>query len=116
MKESIKDLPNHDYDSSLPTCWILEGLVMYLSKNEVIKLLTELTSLSAKGSYIILHYINNGMSIGNASDIGHMAELLKEKGWSNEKIVKFGSDEFNYGRFQGSEPIENWGFAFYTLE
>lgn len=39
MKESIKDLPNHNYDASLPTFWLLEGLVMYLGKLEVIKLL-----------------------------------------------------------------------------
>jgi len=35
MTETIKDLPNHGYDKSLPTCWILEGLVMYLKKPEV---------------------------------------------------------------------------------
>lgn len=29
-KESTKDLPKHGFDASLPTCWILEGLVMYL--------------------------------------------------------------------------------------
>ena len=58
-KESIKDLPNHGYQSTLPTCWILEGLVMYLKQTEVLKMLEELTGLSPKGSYIILNFAIN---------------------------------------------------------
>merc|ERR1711920_218238 len=86
MKESTKDLPNHGYDASLPTCWILEGLVMYMQKPEVIQLLTELTGLSAKGSYIILNFFNGG---GGAGTLDYMGSLLKEKGWSNEQIFTY---------------------------
>lgn len=30
MKESTKDLPQHGVDQKVKTCWVLEGLVMYL--------------------------------------------------------------------------------------
>merc|ERR1712226_619462 len=56
-KESTKDMPKHGFDPSLPTCWILEGLVMYLKQEEVTALLEEMTGLSAKGSYLILNYL-----------------------------------------------------------
>lgn len=31
-KESTKDLPTHGFSQEVPTCWILEGLIMYLTK------------------------------------------------------------------------------------
>jgi methyltransferase (TIGR00027 family) len=30
-KETVKDLPKHGYDNSVPTFWLLEGLIMYLT-------------------------------------------------------------------------------------
>ena len=72
-KESTKDLPSHGFDPSLPTCWILEGLVMYLPVDAVKALLDEITDLSANGSYMILNYMNGP---GSPADIGHMSERL----------------------------------------
>ena len=116
MEESTKDLPTHGYDQSLPTCWILEGLVMYMKKPEVIQLLTELTGLSAKGSFLILNFLN-GPQENNASNIDYMGELLKEKGWSNEQIITLGEANFNFGRFpEGKDPVSAMGFAFYDFE
>ena len=31
-KESVKDLPSKGFDAKIPTFWLLEGVVMYLSK------------------------------------------------------------------------------------
>ena len=113
-KESTKDLPTHGYDASLPTCWILEGLVMYLKKDEVVKLLEEITGLSVKGSYMILNYLNSPTIA--ASNIDYMSELLKQKGWTEEKVTCFGDANFNFGRFpKDREPVEAMGFAFYKL-
>ena len=113
-KESTKDLPTHGYDASLPTCWILEGLVMYLKKDDVVKLLEEITGLSVKGSYMILNYLNS--PIGDASNIDHMSELLKQKGWTEEKVTCFGNADFNFGRFPADkEPVTAMGFGFYKL-
>lgn len=53
-KESVKDLPKHGVDQSIPTCWILEGLIMYLEPTVVEKMLEEINELSSKNSYIII--------------------------------------------------------------
>ena len=114
MKESTKDLPNHGYDASLPTCWILEGLVMYMKKPEIIQLLTELSGLSAKGSFVILNFLNGPE--GSPANIDYMGALLKEKGWSNEQIFTYGEPNFSFGRFpEGKEPVTAMGFGFYDL-
>ena len=55
-KESTKDLPKHGFDQEIPTCWILEGLVMYLKKEDNVKLMDEMSELSAVGSYIIVNF------------------------------------------------------------
>ena len=73
-KESTKDMPNHGFDPSLPTCWILEGLVMYLENAEVKTLLNEITGLSAKGSYLILDYFNQPAEEPKKSKV--MSEIL----------------------------------------
>lgn len=114
-KESTKDMPNHGFDPSLPTCWILEGLVMYLKKEEVKKLLEEMTGLSAKGSYCILNFLD-GPAEGPAN-VSDMGEVLKGKGWSNEKIFFYGEKDFNYGRFPEGYPTSvNMGFSMYDFE
>ena len=115
-KESIKDMPSHGYDYRLPTCWILEGLVMYLSQSDVVKMLEEMTIFSPKGSHIILNYSNTPQGVASGGALDYMDNFLKEKGWTNEKVLKFGDDEFNYGRFFLDEPTELMGFAFYSLK
>ena len=44
-----------------------------------------------------------------------MDAFLKEKGWTNEKVLKYGDDEFNYGRFFLDKPTGKMGFAIYNL-
>ena len=110
-KESTKDLPNHSYDASLPTCWILEGLVMYLTKDAVQQLLEEITGLSAKGSYMILNFLNGPE--GGPANIADMEKVLVEKGWTAEKQLCFGEADFNFGRFPADkEPVTAMGFGF----
>ena len=117
-KESTKDLPTHGFNHALPTCWILEGLVMYLQAAEVTALLNEISDLSASGSFLIVNYVNNPAMKDpyTPSDIKGMSPVLKEKGWANEKCLYFGQEDFNFGRFpEGikATAMENFGFAFY---
>lgn len=42
------------FDPEVPTCWLLEGLVMYLSPVAVEKLLKEMHALSAPGSRLLV--------------------------------------------------------------
>ena len=83
-KESTKDLPNHSYDASLPTCWILEGLVMYLTKDAVQQLLEEITGLSAKGSYMILNFLNGPE--GGPANIADMEMIACSSGPNVSKL------------------------------
>lgn len=111
-KESTADLPSKgsDFDKSLPTCWILEGLIMYLGEDDNIKLLTELSELSAKDSYVILNYLGYMPATNPDSHDKLMAEL----GWEKQKRLVFGDPEFNYGKFPPNmAPCTNYGFSFY---
>jgi methyltransferase (TIGR00027 family) len=41
------------HDPSLPTCWLVEGLLQYLPEPDVARLLDRVTSLSAPGSHLV---------------------------------------------------------------
>merc|ERR1712062_12487 len=78
-KETIKDLPSKgsEFDKKEPTCWILEGLIMYLSVEDNITLLTEISELSASGSLMILNFLaDKAQCDPDAHD-----KLMEKKGW-----------------------------------
>jgi len=63
------------FDSSVPTVWLLEGLLMYLSMDDTIALMQNIKYLSAPGS-VVFHdavserYIDQGIVVGGAPFIG----------------------------------------------
>lgn len=105
-KESVKDLPKHGFDSAIPTCWILEGLIMYLTKESIESLLNELSDLSPNGSYLILNFLKQD---GDE----YISALLEEKGWKHEKTLFYGDKDFDYGRFPEGCKTTTLGFAFW---
>ena len=105
-KESVKNLPEHGFDSSQPTCWILEGLIMYLQKDAIESLLTELADLSPSGSYLILNVVKQD---GDE----YITTELDEKGWKHEKTLFYGDVDFNYGRFPKGNKTTTMGFTFW---
>jgi len=44
------------HDASLGTCWIWEGVVMYLTRDAMLATLRQLSSRTAKGSVLIINY------------------------------------------------------------
>ena len=74
----MKDLPNHGFESSLSTCWILEGLIMYHTES----LLKEVSDLASNGSYLILNFIKQD---GDE----YISAVLKENGWKQDSVVFF---------------------------
>ena len=58
-KETVKDLPTHGYDKSVPTFWLLEGLVMYLTPEVISDIIKQITELSGPGHCIMVNYINS---------------------------------------------------------
>ena len=109
-KESTKDLPNHRFNQDVPTCWILEGLVMYLKKEDNEKLMEELSALSAPGSYAILNF----MAANPACKPDELDAVITAQGWTKEETTYFGDKDFNYGRYpEGKDSNLMFGFSFY---
>lgn len=107
-KESTKDLPAHGL-KEMPTCWVLEGLVMYLDVDSVKKMYREICDLSPAGSLVMINIM-----IGNpASSPPAAEEVFGEKGWTQGSTIMFGDAEFNYGRFPNETPNGMMGFIFF---
>jgi methyltransferase (TIGR00027 family) len=70
QSEWMQNLESHGFDPNFPTLWILEGLVMYLTEKTVSQLLTEISSLSASGSHILLHTVNT-LEIAESASFNH---------------------------------------------
>jgi O-methyltransferase involved in polyketide biosynthesis len=98
--ESTKDLPTHGFNQEVPTCWILEGLVMYLEKEAAYQLYNEISDLSVAGSYFILNFL----AFNPACKPEEVDQIMIEKGWTLESRAFFGDENFNYGRYPGKTP------------
>lgn len=115
--ESIADLPSkYSYDATIPSCWILEGLIMYLKRDAVEELLNDMSALSAPGSLLILNFSNS--PAGDATSCPPMdeihAKLVEHKNWNQKERLMFGDPEFNYGRYPQGRPANKvLGFAMY---
>lgn len=57
-KESVRDLPSKNFDQTIPTFWLLEGLVMYLDVDTVKSMLNEIYQISANNSCILVNYLD----------------------------------------------------------
>jgi methyltransferase (TIGR00027 family) len=69
------DLIAAGFDKSVPTVWLLEGLLMYLSLPDTHELMTEMGRLSAPGSAVFhdacsQQYVGAGVVVGGAKFIG----------------------------------------------
>merc|ERR1712224_1164142 len=115
-KESVKDLPTkcnegtQSFNQEVPTCWILEGLVMYLTREVNTEMFKEITALSTKDSYMILNWTGfQPVCLPDQDDV-----IMKDLGWEKELRAHFGDDQINYGRYpEGKEPNKMFGFTLY---
>merc|ERR1712232_171231 len=115
-KESTKDLPNHGFDKSVPTCWILEGLIMYLKSEDVEKLMTEIHELSAPNSHIMVMFSDPDIEMPYGLKPGALNELMKKHGRTLNLQTILGDENFNFGRWpKDREPSKTFGFCFYSL-
>ena len=105
-KESTKDLPNHGFDNTIATCWILEGLIMYLKEPAMVQMFEELDALSVLGSKLIVNYLTPGEE-APSQHMGspYVQGLLQRLGWSCREVARFGDSKLNFGRYPvGVEP------------
>eukprot|EP00929_Paragymnodinium_shiwhaense_P096523 TRINITY_DN5812_c0_g1_i2.p1 TRINITY_DN5812_c0_g1~~TRINITY_DN5812_c0_g1_i2.p1 ORF type:complete len:300 (+),score=57.15 TRINITY_DN5812_c0_g1_i2:51-950(+) len=84
------------FNSSRPSCWLLEGLVMYLTRPEMERLAAEVGKLAAPGS-ILWHdafsqtSVDRGMSFYGApfkSGLDDYAEVWQKNGFSNAFVLE----------------------------
>jgi methyltransferase (TIGR00027 family) len=54
----VEKLQAHGYDSTLPTLWLMEGLVAYLTERECSSLLTTVKANSAAGSRLLATFVS----------------------------------------------------------
>jgi len=94
-----------------PICWLLEGLLMYLKKEDAETLLKELSALSNKDSYIILNFMaGHPACMPDELD----ALLCGQLGWTKVETLYFGDKDFNYGKYpEGKKANDMLGFSFY---
>jgi len=97
-----------------PTAWLLEGFLHYLPKENVTRMLDEITSLATPGSWIGFDIINSAMLtspwtrqwVEKLADsgvpwIGTMDDpeaFLATRGWK-ATLTLAGEEEANYGRY-----------------
>ena len=102
------------FDSSKPSLWLLEGFLFYLSQESIIRVLDEVSSLAAEGSWLGFDIINSVVltspytkpwldmqaSLG-APWIGTLDEPVKflaERGWI-ASMTQGGHPGVNFGRW-----------------
>lgn len=102
------------FDPQEPSCWLLEGLLFYITNEQVARLLDEVTSLAAPGSWLGFDVVN-GVALtspltrkwiemqasSGAPWIGTMdqpEEFLSARGWKTT-LTHAGAPDANYERW-----------------
>jgi methyltransferase (TIGR00027 family) len=108
-------LTHSGFDPQLPSVWLLEGFLFYLSKESIIQIIDSVTSLAASGSWMGFDIINSAMftstwtrpwvemqaSMG-APWMGTLDDpqgFLARRGWQ-ATLTQAGAEDANYGRWQ----------------
>lgn len=92
------------YQPSLPSVWLLEGLLMYLTESQVRQLLATISQLTSVDSYLGLDLVNaKGIEYEPykgyfRSGFDVPEELLAEYGWLAE-VIQPGDEGANFGRY-----------------
>lgn len=101
------DLEAAGFDRSIPTVWLLEGLLMYLSAGDTVDLMRHMGQLSASGSVVFhdavsANYVSLGVVVGGAPFIGgsddYGAMWAQHAGFSNSYARNFNSIHINRAR------------------
>ncbi|CAD7947982.1 unnamed protein product [Amoebophrya sp. A120] len=97
----VQDLVSKGFDKTVPTVWLLEGLMMYLSPNDGKALMRQIGSLSAPKS-VVFHdgcsrsYLAQKIIVGGAPFIGgsdtYGSEWTMMGGFDSVKVHDFSED------------------------
>jgi methyltransferase (TIGR00027 family) len=96
----VEDLLNNGFDCSVPTVWLLEGLLYYLKDHDVQQVMYDIGRMSANGSGVFhdsisRHYVRAGIAPAGApfvSGSDDYGKLWQEMAGFNKSFVRdFGS-------------------------
>lgn len=113
-KETTRDILNHNFCASVPTLFLLEGLIMYLEAAAVRRLYEDIDTLACKGSCVVVNVVETSKEHHRATFAE--AIFLKMEGWTKYRpVVMFGDASFAFQRYaDNAEPNKNLGFAMYV--
>lgn len=103
----VEILLQQGFDKNIPSVWLLEGLIYYLSEKEAHTLLETITKLSSTDSWIGLDLINHLCKDSNydefyqgyfRSGFDNPEELLATYGWEAE-VLQPGEEGANFNRY-----------------
>jgi methyltransferase (TIGR00027 family) len=82
----VTPLRDAGFDPSLPTFWLVEGLVMYLTDAQVTRLLATVTGLSAAGSELLVDFVGTSLLTSPM-----MRDMLKQYA-DHDMTWRYGTD------------------------
>ncbi len=93
------------YQPTLPTVWLLEGLLYYLTEKKVSELLTTITELSCPGSWLGADLINTEF-LGSTDTLSQHwkfgcdepEDFFSNYGWQAD-VIQPGEEGANFGRY-----------------
>lgn len=105
------------FQPEVPSVWLVEGLLYFLTSQQRDTLLTEITRLSSAGSLLLADYVSQ-TSLNSAgmrawlvkmADSGHAwqsgcddpEDLLNRLGWKAQ-VTEYGAPEADYGRWDAA--------------
>lgn len=115
----VEALVGADFDPTVPSCWVLEGLLFYLPERAVLGLLDRVGELAAAGSRLgfdvvsraslthplVRPWLDMQAALGAPwrSGMDDPAAVLASRGWTAD-VVQVGEGRANYGRFPYPVP------------
>lgn len=113
------------FDTSFPSLFVSEGLVMYLGPEGKLKLLRDLSAVAAVGSVLVLQFMDasesaaakdNPALLKMALSPNEITSILGELGWLNFEFSKFGDEKLNFGRYPVDRFKPSASFSFVVCE
>jgi methyltransferase (TIGR00027 family) len=106
----FEKLVESGFQPSKTSIWLLEGLLYYLTEDDVRAVLKAISDLTSQGSRLgadlinkKMRHSNNGLSQYWQSDFDEPEKLFAEFGWQSS-VVQYGDETASYGRFKYKFP------------
>ena len=109
------ELTKQGFNANLPTLWIVEALLFFLTKDHVEKLLQTMSMMSANGSYLTTDMLNEQLLQHRGTQLflkklshynipwifgsDEPEFFLRKNGWQTLEVKEPGEDGANWGRW-----------------